>query len=266
MEKKKKIVNGEEIKVRAFLGGIKAKKIPWQNKLILTFSAPISEIWNSSQAVWEWMPASLKLLHFQKRINCSIHKSGFGKEKGNIFRAYFLIEGKRILLLGRKTSWISDCTCFSSQTFLSSRKTFFWYTCPGGVKPVSIYGKNLASGFKDALPFADSTGGFRESRAGICSQPDQRNSLQKADFPHLHGTNQFLDPCYLRYALLSRAYLQTGLCLLPHDPSRKKGERGKPVPVPTSSTFKRLLEAREFSKICFQTVRSSSSKPFTPFV
>ncbi|WP_235282582.1 hypothetical protein, partial [Methanosarcina mazei] len=42
------------------------------------------------------MPVSLKFLHFQKRADFSVHESGFGKEKGNIFRAYFFVKGKRI--------------------------------------------------------------------------------------------------------------------------------------------------------------------------
>ncbi|KAF5044353.1 hypothetical protein DSECCO2_492740 [anaerobic digester metagenome] len=49
-------------------------------------------------------------------------------------------------------------------------------------------------------------------------------------------------------------------------PISAKRRARKPVPVPTSSTFKRLPEAREFSKICFQTARSSSSNPFIPFL
>lgn len=108
------------------------------------------------------MPVSLKFLHFQKRADFSVHESGFGKEKGNIFRAYFFVKGKRIPdravgLLENKIVLVLFC-----KPLCQPVKHSFDIPVRSGIKPVSINGKDHPSGFKDTLPLPDRAGRLLE--------------------------------------------------------------------------------------------------------
>jgi|GEM_PF-3927682 hypothetical protein len=146
------------------------------------------------------------------------------------------------------------------------RNLSFYSSIWSGIKPISIYGKNPAFWFKDSLPFTNRTRRFGrvQSRNLLTTRSKELPSKERfsaSPWKKSISSHKFSASCFAFSSRLAERSIPVTSC-----PISAKRRARKPAPVQTFSIFKRSLGGREFSNICFQIQRSSSSKPFTPFV